>query len=224
MEAMSTDKVLVFGSNGRFYTIPGDKLPPGRGFGDPVKLIVDLPKDSDVVDMEVYNADVKLLVAADDGRGFIVSMEDCLAQTKNGKQILNVSGKAEAKLCKPIADNHDHVAVMGENRKMIVFELEQVPEMSKGRGVILQRYKDGGLSDLKTFNWDEGLSYKYGAGETMVDDLNPWMGERAQAGRLPPNGFPRSKKFGLNRSWLSFNGLPLSIFVNLGPGMINFML
>lgn len=196
VEAMTTDKVLIFGSNGRFYTIAGDKLPPGRGFGDPVKLIVDLPKDADVVDMEVFNPEGKLIVAADDGRGFMVRMEDCLAQTKNGKQVLNVSGKVEAKLCKPVTDDHDHVAVMGTNRKMIVFELEQVPEMSKGRGVILQRYKDGGLSDLKTFNWDEGLSYKYGAGETMVEDLNPWLGERAQAGRLPPNGFPRSKKFG----------------------------
>ena len=196
MEAMSTDKVLVFGSNGRFYTIPADKLPPGRGFGDPVKLIVDLPKDAEVVDMEIYNPEGKLIVAADDGRGFIVRMEDCLAQTKNGKQVLNVSGKAEAKLCRPVDENHDHIAVMGENRKMIVFELEQVPEMSKGRGVMLQRYKDGGLSDLKTFNWDDGLTYKYGAGETLVSDLNPWLGERAQAGRLPPNGFPRSKKFG----------------------------
>jgi len=137
-----------------------------------------------------------MLMAADDGRGFIVKMEDCLAQTKSGKQILNVSGKVEAKLCKAIADGHDHVAVIGKNRKMIVFDMTQIPEMTKGKGVILQRYKDGGLSDFKTFKWDDGLTYKYGTGETYVEDLNPWLGERAQAGRLPPNGFPKSNKFG----------------------------
>ncbi len=196
IEGMTTDKFLVFGSNGRFYTLGGDQLPPGRGFGEPVRLMTGLPNDADIVDMEVYNADTKMIVAADDGRGFVVQMADVLAQTKNGKQVLNVSGNVEAKLCKPIAENHDHIAVMGDNRKMIVFDLEQIPEMAKGRGVILQRYKDGGLSDLKTFNWEEGLTYKYGSGETMVEDLNPWIGDRAQAGRLPPNGFPRSKKFG----------------------------
>ena len=196
MECMTTDKVLIFGSNGRFYTLGGDQLPPGRGFGEPVRLMVGLPNDADIIDMELYESGVKMLVAADDGRGFVVTMDDVLAQTKNGKQILNVSGNVEAKLCKPISDGDDHIAVMGKNRKMIVFGLDQIPEMSKGKGVILQRYKDGGLSDLKTFKWDDGLSYKYGAGETLVGDLNPWIGERAQAGRLPPNGFPKSNKFG----------------------------
>lgn len=195
IEAMTTDKLLVFGSNGRFYTLLGDKLPPGRGFGEPLRLMVDLPNDADIVDMEVYDSEAKMVVAADDGRGFIVKMSDVLAQTKNGKQVLNVSGKVEAKLCKPLTAEDDHIAVIGQNRKMLVFALEQLPEMAKGRGVILQRYKDGGLSDLKTFQWDNGLSYKYGSGETVVEDLNPWVGERAQAGRLPPNGFPKSNKF-----------------------------
>jgi len=196
MECMTTDKVLIFGSNGRFYTLGGDQLPSGRGFGEPVRLMVGLPNDADIIDMEIYEAGVKMLVAADDGRGFVVKMDDVLAQTKNGKQILNVSGKVEAKLCKPINEGDDHIAVMGKNRKMIVFALDQIPEMAKGKGVILQRYKDGGLSDLKTFKWDDGLTYKYGSGETLVEDLNPWLGERAQAGRLPPNGFPKSNKFG----------------------------
>jgi topoisomerase-4 subunit A len=196
MEMQTTDKLLVFGSNGRFYTLAGDQLPPGRGFGEPVRLLVGLPNDADIVDVEVYDAEAKMIVASDDGRGFMVKMEDCLAQTKNGKQILNVGGKVEAKLCKTLNADDDHVAVIGKNRKMIVFDLEQIPEMGKGKGVILQRYKDGGLSDLKTFKWDEGLTYKYGAGETIVEDLNPWLGERAQAGRLPPNGFPKSNKFG----------------------------
>jgi len=195
LEMQTTDKLMIFGSNGRFYTLGGDQLPSGRGFGEPVRLMMGLPNDADIVDMELYDPDVKMVVAADDGRGFIVKMEDCLAQTKNGKQILNVSGKVEAKLCKPINQGDDHIAVIGKNRKMIVFEMEQLPEMTKGRGVILQRYKDGGLSDLKTFKWDDGLSYKYGSGETFVEDLNPWIGERAQAGRLPPNGFPKSNKF-----------------------------
>ena len=196
LEMQTTDKLLVFGSNGRFYTMAGDQLPPGRGFGEPVRLMVGLPNDADIVDVEVFDPEARMVVASDDGRGFIVRMEDCLAQTKNGKQILNVKGKVEAKLCKPLSEGDDHIAVIGRNRKMIVFELEQVPEMAKGKGVILQRYKDGGLSDLKTFKWDDGLTYKYGAGETLVEDLNPWLGERAQAGRLPPNGFPKSNKFG----------------------------
>ena len=196
LEIMTTDKVMVLGSNGRFYTLQGDKLPPGRGFGEPLRLMVDLPNDADIVDMVIFQPDVKMLMAADDGRGFIVKMDDCLAQTKSGKQILNVSGKVEAKLCKAITEGHDHVAVIGKNRKMIVFDMTQIPEMTKGKGVILQRYKDGGLSDFKTFKWDDGLTYKYGTGETYVEDLNPWLGERAQAGRLPPNGFPKSNKFG----------------------------
>lgn len=136
-----------------------------------------------------------MILAADDGRGFIVNMGDLLAQTKNGKQVLNVSGKVEAKMCKPIRNSHDHIAIIGQNRKLLVFALNQLPEMAKGKGVILQRYKDGGISDLKTFKWEEGLSYKYGSGETVVTDLTPWAGERAQAGRMPPNGFPKNNKF-----------------------------
>ncbi len=195
IEAQTTDKILIFGSNGRFYTLAGDKLPPGRGFGEPVRLMVDLPNDADIADMIVYNAEGKLLVAADDGRGFMVKMADVLAQTKNGKQVLNVDEKTEAKLCYPVAPEDDHIAVIGTNRKMLVFGLAEVPEMSKGRGITLQKFKDGGLADLKTFKWDNGLSYKYGGGETVVPDLNPWLGERAQAGKLPPNGFPKSNKF-----------------------------
>jgi topoisomerase-4 subunit A len=195
VEMQTTDKLMVFGSNGRFYTMAGDQLPPGRGFGEPVRLMVGLPNDADIVDIKLYDSNARMIVAADDGRGFIVKMEDCLAQTKNGKQILNVGGKTEAKMSKIIAEEDDHIAIIGKNRKMIVFDLAQIPEMAKGKGVILQRYKDGGLGDLKTFKWDDGLAYKYGSGETLVGDLNPWLGERAQAGRLPPNGFPKSNKF-----------------------------
>ena len=196
MECQTTDKVLVFGTNGRFYTLGGDKLPSGRGFGEPLRIMVDLPNDADIVDMSLYEPELRLLVAATTGHGFIVKSEDVLAQTKNGKQILNVSGKAEAKLCRPVADTDDHIAVIGKNRKMLVFELEEVPEMARGKGIILQKFKDGGLSDAKTFKWDDGLEYRYASGTTVVADLNPWIGKRAQAGRLPPNGFPKNNRFG----------------------------
>ncbi|MEM6780867.1 MAG: DNA topoisomerase IV subunit A [Pseudomonadota bacterium] len=195
VEGQTTDKFLVFASNGRFYTLSGDKLPPGRGYGEPLRLMVDLPNDADIVDLKLYDPEAKMVLASDDGRGFIVAMSDVLAQTKGGKQILNVKGSVEAKLSYPIEEGDDHLAVIGQNRKMIVFELSEVPEMTKGKGVILQKYKDGGLSDLKTFKWENGLTYKYGTGETVVEDLNPWVGNRAQAGRLPPNGFPKDNKF-----------------------------
>ncbi len=195
VEVQTTDKILIFGSNGRFYTIGGDKLPPGRGFGEPVRLMIDLPNDSDVVTVMLYQPGLKFLVASDDGRGFIVKSDDVLAQTKNGKQVLSVGAGAEASLVYTIEEGDDHLAVIGTNRKMIVFALDQIPEMAKGKGITLQKYKDGGLSDAKTFAWKNGLSYKYGAGETVVSDLNPWVGERAQAGKMPPNGFPKSNKF-----------------------------
>lgn len=198
LEAQTTDKILVFGSNGRFYTVACDKLPSGRGYGEPLRLMADLPNDASVVSMEVYDAEGRFVVASDAGYGFIVQQSDVFAQTKGGKQVLNVSSgktKSKAKLCTRLEEGHDHIAVIGRNRKLLVFDLEDMPVMSKGKGVILQKYKDGGLSDLKTFSWDGGLEYKYGTGLTMVEDLNPWLGTRAQAGRLPPNGFPKNNKF-----------------------------
>ncbi|MBL4589635.1 MAG: DNA topoisomerase IV subunit A [Alphaproteobacteria bacterium] len=195
LEAYTTDKILIFATNGRFYTLGGDKLPSGRGFGDPVRLVVDLPNEADIVDILVYKPEEKFLVASSDGRGFVVKSEDLLAQTKTGKQILNVSGNVEALLCVKICDDADYVATIGQNRKILTFPLNEVPEMGRGKGVTLQKYKDGGISDLKTFVLEDGLSYKYGTGETVVEDLMPWLGKRAQAGRMPPNGFPRNNKF-----------------------------
>lgn len=194
-EAQTTDKLLLFATNGRFYTLEAAKLPPGRGFGEPVRLMVDLPNDADIIDIQIYEPEGKLLVAADTGHGFIVEERDVLAQTRTGKQILNVSGKADAVLCRKIAVAHDHIAVVGKNRKMLVFPLDELPQMARGKGVILQKYKDGGLSDAKTFAMADGLTYPYGAGESTVDDISPWMGKRASAGRLPPNGFPRNNRF-----------------------------
>lgn len=195
IEAQTTDKLLIFGTNGRFYTLGCDKLPPGRGYGEPLRIMVDLGNDVDIAGMMLHQDGQMILVASTDGRGFIVKSDDVLAQTKNGKQVLNVSGKVEAFACKPVATDDDHVAVIGKNRKMLIFSRDELPEMGRGKGVILQKYKDGGLSDVKTFNAKQGLEFKYGSGTTQVEDFSPWVGKRASAGRLPPNGFPKSNKF-----------------------------
>tara|TARA_B100001989_G_scaffold236663_1_gene198747 strand:+ start:817 stop:3057 length:2241 start_codon:yes stop_codon:yes gene_type:complete len=196
IEVQTTDKIIILATNGRFYTLGCDKLPSGRGFGEPLRLMVDIPNDSGIADMQIYRPEQKILVYSTDGRGFVVNSADVLAQTKTGKQILNVSGKSEAAGCYYLDEADDHVAVIGKNRKMLVFPLVELPEMSKGKGVILQKYKDSSLSDLKTFNLEKGLEYKYGAGTTTVEDIAPWIGKRASAGRLPPNGFPKSNRFG----------------------------
>ncbi len=195
LEVQTTDKILLFATNGRFYTLPADKLPSGRGFGEPLRLMVDLPNDADIVDFLTYQQDQKLFLVSEDGRGFVVKTNDVQAQTKNGKQVLNPSKNIEASICRPVEEGDDFVAVIGQNRKMVVFPLSEVPEMARGKGVILQRYKDGGISDLKTFNHEKGLSFKYGSGETVVDDISPWLGKRAQTGRMPPNGFPKNNRF-----------------------------
>lgn len=195
LEAQTTDKLLVFATNGRFYTLGCDKLPAGRGFGEPIRLMVDLPNDADIAALLIYDPTRRILVASTDGRGFVVKSEDVLAQTKSGKQILNVSGKVEALFSRYINPEHDHVAVIGKNRKMLVYTLDEMPEMARGKGVILQKYKDGGLADMKTFAAAKGLEFRYGSGYTQVEDIAPWLGKRASAGRLPPNGFPKNNKF-----------------------------
>ena len=194
-EAQTTDKIVAFASNGRFYTIGGDKLPPGRGLGEPVRLLVEIPTDADIVEMFVWAPDQKLLLANREGKGFVVSSNDVLAQTKNGKQIMSVDDNGDAIICRSIPKTHNHVAVIGNNRKMLVFPLDQIPELNKGKGVILQKLKDAELSDLKTFNLKEGLTFTSGTREMSVPNIKEWLGERAGAGKLPPNGFPRSNRF-----------------------------
>ncbi len=195
LECQTTDKIIAFATNGRFYTFSCDKLPPGRGFGEPVRLMVDLPNDADFVTMTLYNSDQKFLVATLDGRGFIVPSSECFAQTKSGKNILGVDHGSEAAVCVPIQPDHTHLALVGTNRKMLVIPLSEVPEMNKGKGVSLQKFTDGQLSDARSFKMKEGLSFKYGAGETVVNDMKPWLGKRAQTGKLPPNGFPKNNLF-----------------------------
>jgi topoisomerase-4 subunit A len=189
----TTDKILLFAGNGRFYTFGGDKLPGGRGLGEPVRLMVDLPPDAEILGLVKYQPEQKFIVASTDGRGFIVKAEEVLAQTKNGKQVLNLSDGASAAAFAPVSG--DHIAVIGTNRKLLIFPLEELPEMSRGRGVILQKYKDGELSDVKTFARKEGLTWKSGERDRTETDLRGWVGARAQAGKLPPNGFARNNRF-----------------------------
>lgn len=195
----TTDKLVVFATNGKFYTLSADKLPSTnvRGYGEPVRLMLDLQNDADLITLMKHEPERKLLVAADDGRGFIVPEKEVLSQTKNGKQCLLVKDGVEAKVCVGIEANHDLVASIGENRKLLIFPLDQVPEMTRGVGVILQRFKDGGLADVKTFRKKEGLSWYAGGRERTETNIKAWIGERAQAGMLPPNGFPRTPKFGV---------------------------
>jgi topoisomerase-4 subunit A len=195
LEAQTTDKLVAFASNGRFYTIAGDKLPPGRGLGEPIRLLVEIPTDADIVELFVWAPDQKLLIASREGKGFIVSSNDVLAQTKNGKQIMAVDDNGDAIICRRVDKADNHVATIGNNRKMLVFPLDQIPELNKGKGVILQKFKDGQLSDLKTFNLKQGLTFISGTREMTVPNAKEWLGERAGAGKLPPNGFPRSNRF-----------------------------
>ncbi|MEM7444663.1 MAG: DNA topoisomerase IV subunit A [Pseudomonadota bacterium] len=192
IHAETTDKLLIFATNGRFYTLAADKLPRGRGFGEPVRLMIDLGNDADVVDLLRFDQDAKLLVASSDGRGFIVPQAEIAAQTRSGKQVLNVKGAVEAKTCVPAVG--DKVAVLGENRKLLVFDRDDLPEMTRGKGVILQRYKDGGLADAKLFDKASGLSW--GRRTLTEADLMPYLGKRSGAGRLAAKGLPKANRFG----------------------------
>jgi topoisomerase-4 subunit A len=194
VRAATTDKFLLFATNGRFYTLAGDKLPRGRGHGEPVRLLTDLPNDADIVTMLTFKPEQKLLVVSANGYGFVAKADDAIAQTRAGKQVLNLSENEEAVCCTPAEG--DTVAIVGENRKLLLFPLSDVPEMARGKGVILQRYKDGHTSDAKVFTLKEGLTWASGDRTRTETNLRDWIGERAQAGRLPPQGFPRSAKFG----------------------------
>lgn len=196
--AQTTDKLLLAADNGRFYTLGGDKLPGGRGFGEPVRLMIDLEGERQIVALLPASAAEKLLVAASDGRGFVVKAEDVIAETRKGKQVVTPRAGAHLKLVRPIAREDDMVAAIGDNRKMVVFPLSEVAELARGQGVQLQRFRDGGLSDAKTFRMADGLSWAMGGetGRTRTEsDLTPWRAARGAAGRMPPTGFPRDNRF-----------------------------
>ena len=195
-QAETTSKCLVLATNGRFYTLEAAKLPGGRGHGEPIRLFIDLEQEADLVRVFSYQGARKLLLASAHGRGFVVSEDECVANTRKGKQVLNVAPPDGARALAVVEG--ELVATIGENRKLVIFPIDQVPEMSRGRGVRLQRYKDGGLSGIKTFKAQEGLSWTDAAGRAFsltLKELADWRGNRADAGRLAPKGFPRSNKF-----------------------------
>ncbi|MAC10650.1 MAG: DNA topoisomerase IV subunit A [Sphingorhabdus sp.] len=199
-EAQTTDKLLVATASGRFYTLGADKLPGARGFGEPIGSMVDIDGGNAIVKVLAARQGGRLLLAASGGRGFVANMDDLIAETRKGRQVVNPKGKAVLSVVREIDASHDQVAAVGENRKLVVFALSEMPEMTRGQGVMLQRYKDGGLSDATTFRLEDGLSWTMG-GETErtrtvdKDDLLPWRVARGAAGRLPPNGFPKDNRF-----------------------------
>src|SRR3954469_8740895 len=192
----TTSKLLMFATNGRFYTLEASKLPGGRGHGEPVRLFIDLEQEGDIITMFPFQGGRKFIVASHQGRGFIVPEDECLGTTRKGTQVLNVKAPDEARAV--VLLEGELVASIGENRKMVIFPIEQLPEMTRGSGVRLQRFKDGGLSDVKTFKGADGLTWKDASDRTFtlsLKELSDWRGNRADAGRLAPKGFPRSNKF-----------------------------
>ena len=196
--AQTTDKILLAVESGRFYTLAADKLPGGRGFGEPIRLMVDIDGEQEIVGLLPASAAEKLLVAASDGRGFVVKTADVMAETRKGKTVVTPRRGAKLKLVRPINASHDYAAAIGDNRKLLVFPLSELAELSRGQGVQLQRYRDGGLADATTFTFAEGLSWAMGgeSGRTRTEpDMNPWRTARGAAGRMPPTGFPRNNRF-----------------------------
>jgi topoisomerase-4 subunit A len=197
IKASTTDKLLLLATNGKIFTLEASLLPGGRGHGEPVRLMIDLEENHDLADVFTYQPGRKLLIASTGGYGFIVPEDEVVASTRKGKQVLNVTEPEEAKLCVPV--DGDHVAVVGENRKLLIFKLDEVNEMTRGKGVILQRFADGKLADVRVFKKADGLTWLDSAGRTFTlswAELRDWVGVRAQAGRIVPKGFPRSNSFG----------------------------
>ncbi len=197
--AQTTDKILLAAEDGRFFTLAADKLPGGRGFGEPVRLMIDLPDGVGIVDLFPARAEERILLAASDGKGFVAKASEIVAETRKGKQVVNLRTGAKLVVVRIIGAGHDYVAAVGDNRKLVVFPLEELPEMTRGQGVTIQKYKDGGLSDAVSFVFAEGLSWAMGgdSGRTRTEsDLTMWRVARGAAGRMPPTGFPRNNRFG----------------------------
>ena len=196
--AQTTDKLLLATSAGRIFTLGADRLPGGRGFGDPVRSLVDMDDQGQIVALLPARRDGELLLASSDGRGFVAAMADIIAETRKGKQVVNVRPGARLSVVRPIATDADSIAIVGENRKLLVFPLIEMPRMARGQGVQMQRYRDGGLSDAVAFRMADGLSWAMGgdSGRTRTEsDMTPWRVARGAAGRMPPVGFPRDNRF-----------------------------
>ncbi len=193
IKAQSRDTIVAFAGNGRFYAISCDKIPRGRGFGEPLRMIVDIPNEHEVVALFLYKEEEQFLLGSSDGRGFLVSGGETLAQTRAGKQVMNVAPGERALVCVPAEG--DSVALVGDNHKLLIIPLEQVPKLAKGRGVILQRYRDGGLSDAIVFSRNEGFTWAMGERNRNFVETDLWYSSRGKSGRLAPRGFPKSNKF-----------------------------
>ncbi|MXP47112.1 DNA topoisomerase IV subunit A [Altererythrobacter luteolus] len=198
LHAQTTDKLLIAADNGRFFTLGGDKLPGARGFGEPIRNTLDIDSASQIIGVIVYRPKGQLLLAASNGKGFAAEMDEMLAETKKGRQVVNLKGDAKFQVLREIDKDHDHIAVVGDNRKLVVFSLEELPVLGRGQGVMLQRYRDGGLSDATTFKLEEGLSWAMGGKGDRTrteNEIWQWKVARGAAGRMPPQGFPRDNRF-----------------------------
>ncbi|WAT18791.1 DNA topoisomerase IV subunit A [Aurantiacibacter sp. MUD11] len=198
VHCQTTDKILLAADDGRFFTLGADKLPGARGFGEPVRNTLDIDASAQIVALIVHEKDKQVLLGSTIGKGFVALTDELLAETRKGRQVMNLKGDAKVAVAREIAPAHDHVAVVGENRKLVVFALEEMPVMTRGQGVTLQRYRDGGLSDATTFTLEEGLSWTMGGetGRTRTEtEINMWKVARGAAGRLPPTGFPKDNRF-----------------------------
>ncbi|OZA92021.1 MAG: DNA topoisomerase IV subunit A, partial [Erythrobacter sp. 34-65-8] len=198
LHAQTTDKLLIAADNGRFFTLGCDKLPGARGFGEPIRTMLDIDAEAQIIAVVVHRPKTQLLLAATSGKGFAALTDEILAETRKGRQVVNLKDKVRLRVVREIAEAHDHVAVVGDNRKLVVFNLEELPMMARGQGVALQRYRDGGLADAITFRLEDGLSWQMGGkgDRTRTEtDIWQWKVARGAAGRMPPQGFPRDNKF-----------------------------
>ena len=193
IHAQTTDKIVLLDNKGKFFNIAANDIPSGRGFGQPVRLMIDLAQNDDIVAMFAYEPEAKYLIASDKAYGFIVDENHILAQTRNGRKIMNVADGELIKFCVKVTG--DYVATVGENRKLLIFKAEEIPTMARGHGVLLQKYKDGNITDIQFFKGEEGFSYNRSGGISTEKELITWLGHRAQVGKLVPFGFPKNNKF-----------------------------
>lgn len=193
IHAQTTDKIVLLDNKGKFFNIVANDIPSGRGFGQPVRLMIDLANNDDVIAMFVYEPEASYLVASDKAYGFVVDENHILAQTRNGRKIMNVADDENVKFC--VKMSGDYVAIVGDNRKLLVFKAEEIPSMARGHGVLLQKYKDGHITDIQIFKGEEGFSYNRAGGVSTEKELITWLGHRAQVGKSVPFGFPKNNKF-----------------------------
>ena len=196
--AQTTDKLLIACDNGRFYTLGADKLPGARGFGEPIRTMLDIDAEAAIIALIVYKPKAQLLLASNTGRGFVAEVDELLAETRKGRGVMNTKPGVKLAVVREVLPEHDHIAVVGDNRKLVIFALSEMPILAKGQGVTLQRYRDGGLADAVTLRLEDGLSWAMGGDTGRVrteKDVGLWKVARGAAGRMPPTGFPRDNRF-----------------------------